>query len=320
MINPKISIILPVYNGEKYIALTINSILNQTFKDFELIIINDCSSDKSKKIILSYEDKRILYIENYKNIGQISSINKGIKLSNASLIARVDQDDIFEKEKLEIQFNFLNENPNITVVGTWANIINSDGNLIRKLSIPDENNQMINVLLNSNPLFHPSVIFRKEVVLELGLYNKKYEFTEDYDLWCNIVMSGYKIANIPKFLIKYREHSDQSSKKNQEKQLQNALKIRSKFFIKISNELVSAEKFILKDFNKKELSEIAYTCSEILAQKKIFYDSLKLLYISFNYNKFNFKSLLMILLLKINNKIYYKYVIHKNILRSKLVE
>ena len=311
---------MPVYNGEEYISETIDSVLKQTFVDFELIIINDASNDRSKEIISSYEDKRIVLIENSKNTGQINSVNKGIKLSKTNFIARVDQDDLFISNKLETQYDFLNKNPDIAVVGTWAFIINSNGNQIRKLSIPSKNNQMINILLNSNPLFHPSVLMRKEVILKMGLYSLKYQFTEDYNLWCKIATSGYKLANIPKFLIKYREHPNQSSSKNQTVQFKNALKIRRKYFMQISDELFKTKKHILEGFNKRELSDIAYTCSEISAQKKKYIDSMQHLNLSLKLNKLNLKSLLMMCLLRLNEQIYYKFVIYKNIYRSKLVE
>ena len=273
MIEPKISIILPVYDGAIYIIDTINSILNQTMTEFELIIINDASKDNSKEIILSFIDSRIIYIENQKNLGQIASVNQGIQLSKTEFIARIDQDDIFLKEKLKIQYEYIKNNKDISVVGTWAAIIDKDSKIQNYISSPIHHNRMVNTLLNSNPLFHPSVLIRKNIILEMGMYNPRYKYTEDYNLWCGLVLSGHKIANIPEYLLHYRVHNNQSSQKNNYTQLENALKVRNIFFKEIINDLTKLDKIILNEFNSYELSDIAYTCSDISAQRAEFLNS-----------------------------------------------
>ena len=130
--NPKISIILPVYNGEGFLEESLNSILNQTFKEFELIIVNDYSTDKSLKIIKSYKDNRIRLIENKKNKGSIFSFNEGIKNAKTKYIAICTQDDIFHPRRFEIQFNYLENNPYIFLIGTSAIYINENGKEIRR--------------------------------------------------------------------------------------------------------------------------------------------------------------------------------------------
>tara|TARA_S200000501_G_scaffold354802_1_gene375859 strand:- start:176 stop:1162 length:987 start_codon:yes stop_codon:yes gene_type:complete len=319
-LKPKISIILPVFNGAAFIADAINSVLIQTFNDFELIIINDASYDKSKEIILSFKDSRIVYIENITNLGQISSVNQGIKIAKANLVGRIDQDDVFLKEKLELQYEFFKKNKDIAVVGTWAAIINEDNNIKKYMSSPTSNNRMLNTLLNSNPLFHPSVVIRKDILLKMGLYSAEYEYTEDYYLWCRLVLSGYKIANIPKYLLHYREHHNQSSQENRTIQLENALKIRNLLFKKVFIDLQKNQKIILKEFNSLELSDVSYTCSDIHGQRGDFKNSKTSLHLSIKYNWLNMKSYLMLFLLILNPFLYKKTVIKKNILRSKLLD
>lgn len=318
--EPKISIILPVFNGGLFLAKTIQSVISQSLHEFELIIVNDASIDNSKEIIFSFEDSRIIYIENSINVGQIESVNKGIKLAKANLISRIDQDDIFLQEKLSLQYQFLDENKDISVVGTWASIIDANDKVKRYISSPVQNNKMVNTLLNSNPLFHPSVVIRKDILIKMGMYSKEYEYTEDYDLWCRLVLSDHKIANIPKYLLKYREHNNQSSKENNSIQLLNALKIRDIFFKKILTDLIKIEKVILKGFTSFEISEIAYTCSDILGQRGSYKESKMYLFIAIKNNKLNIKSYLMLFLIYSNCYMYQKIVIKKNILRSKLVD
>tara|TARA_B100000780_G_C21124025_1_gene455651 strand:- start:185 stop:1174 length:990 start_codon:yes stop_codon:yes gene_type:complete len=320
IIKPKISIILPVYNGAIHIIDTINSILNQTMTEFELIIINDASKDNSKEIILSFIDSRIIYIENQKNLGQIASLNKGIQLSKTDLIARIDQDDVFLKEKLKIQYEYIKNNKDISVVGTWAAIIDKDNKIQRYMSSPIHHNRMVNTLLNSNPLFHPSVLIRKNIIFEMGMYSPQYKYTEDYNLWCGLVLSGHKIANIPEYLLHYRVHDNQSSQNNNSTQLENALKVRNIFFKEIINDLTKLDKIILNGFNSNELSDIAYTCSDISAQRAEFLNSRIYLCLSIKHNKFNLKSYLMLLLLYFSSSLYQNIVVKKNIFRSKLVD
>ena len=120
---------MAVYNGEEYLYSSINSVLNQTFSDFELVIIDDCSNDKTYNIINDFKDSRIVYSRNIKNIGQTPSLNIGVKLSKGKYIARIDADDLYIDNKLEKQFYFMEKNPEITVCGTQSKCIDENGNI-----------------------------------------------------------------------------------------------------------------------------------------------------------------------------------------------
>lgn len=205
---------MPVFNAEKYLQEAIDSIIQQSFTDWELIIINDGSSDSSEDIIKSYTDTRIKYYQNEKNTGLISTLNKGIDLCQGEYIARMDADDISEKERFNIQITFLKENKEYAMCGSYAKVIDENNNQIGKILNLSTNNYLQINLLFSVPFIHPSIMIRSDV-LKKNYFNSEYKHAEDYELWCRIANS-YKVANIPKFLLKYRWHTTNVSVTNAE--------------------------------------------------------------------------------------------------------
>jgi len=198
---------MSVYNGEKYLRQAIDSILTQTFLDFEFLIINDGSTDKSLEIIESYNDARIRLIDNGKNIGLIASLNKGIAAARGKYIARMDADDISLPSRLEEQYNFLEANTDIALCGSWAEIIDERGDVCGQYTYPPLDNRAIKKLLFwHNPFIHPTVMIRRDVFCEISPYRASFKYIEDYELWSR-VLSKFAGANIDKFLIKYRRHS-----------------------------------------------------------------------------------------------------------------
>lgn len=211
MNNPEITVLMPVYNGERYLREAIESMLNQTFKDFEFMIINDCSTDGSREIILSYNDERIRLIDNQVNMGQTKSLNKGLKIARGRYIARMDQDDVSLPNRLEEQSIFLRGNPEIIAVGSLGKYIEKGGRSIdvwRPSCDPKEINLL---MLFYNQIGHSSVMMDREAVLHIGGYNEWYQCSQDYELWSEMVRRKYKITNIPKFLFKARIHNHQAS-------------------------------------------------------------------------------------------------------------
>ena len=202
--NPLVSVVMPVYNAQKYLNKAIDSILAQTYKDFEFIIINDGSTDNSLQIIKKYQkkDKRII-VKNKKNKGIVAALNDGIKLSRGKYLARMDADDISLPSRFEVQVNFMEKNSKIGVCGTWVEVFGEiNKNYLLKFPI---NNELLKIrLLFSVPFAHPSIMMRRDLVVQYNLqYNKKYDAIEDYKFWLDI--SKYtKFASIPKVLLKYR--------------------------------------------------------------------------------------------------------------------
>ena len=193
---------MSVYNCEKYVREAVLSIINQSFKDFEFIIINDGSTDKSREIIENIKDERIKLINN-KNKGLTKSLNEAIVLSKGEFIARMDADDFSLNDRFEKQINFLDSNPGISMCGAWADFIDANGNYLKNYKRPVTDKEIIKELLFHNPFIHSTVMIRKEVFDKVGLYNESFRFAQDYELWTRIIPK-FKTANLPEVLLKYR--------------------------------------------------------------------------------------------------------------------
>lgn len=197
---------MSVYNGKNFLNKSIKSILSQAFKNFEFIIIDDCSTDSSLNIIKKYakKDKRIILIKNIKNLGLTISLNKGLKLSKGKYIARIDADDIALSERIEKQYNFLENNKDIFLVGSGAINIDGKGNILSTHKATPDPNKVAAKLPKENCLYHSSVMFRN---YNSYYYREKFSYSQDYDLYLRILSDGKKIANIKEPLIKYRINS-----------------------------------------------------------------------------------------------------------------
>lgn len=259
---PKVSVILPVYNSEKYLKQSIKSILDQSFSDFEIIAINDGSIDNSLSILDSFHDKRIKIFHNIKNIGISASLNFGIQNSSGEYIARMDSDDICLSNRLKNQTYFLDQNLNVDIVGSYFKTFGYT--IPRKICPPLQDNQIKAGLLFNAVLGHPVVMMRKESFLSNKLkYDSNYDGAEDYELW---VRSSSKLcfANIPQVLLLYRIHPKQISSGNRLKQINIADSIRLKYLSDLNISLTDREKEIhlgicrdnisyLKNFENEEI-------------------------------------------------------------------
>lgn len=207
----KVSVLMPVYNAEKYLAEAIDSIICQTFVDWELLIINDGSTDSSKSIIETYPDTRIRYVENEKNLGLIETLNKGIQLCRGEYIARMDSDDIATPDRLEKQALFMDKHLEYVMCGSNATVIDDNGKITGRIINPSSNVLLQISLLFTNPFVHPSMMVRKEV-LENDSFDSKWLHIEDFELWTRLASKG-KIANLEESLLKYRWHNSNISTK-----------------------------------------------------------------------------------------------------------
>ncbi len=222
--QPKISVLMPVFNGELYLKESIDSILNQTFSDFEFLIINDCSTDNSSGIIASYHDKRIKYIKNESNLGIAASLNKGIALASGEYIARMDGDDISCPDRLLTQIKFIESNMSIAACGTWAETFGAVSELCRS---PVTHEEIRCRLLFNSAFIHPSMLFKKSIFTDQELLYHEIKALEDYDLWVRLV-EKIKMANIPRVLLKYRTHDQSESSRWHSIQNQNLNNLRRK--------------------------------------------------------------------------------------------
>lgn len=213
---PKVTVLMTVYNGERYIREAIDSILNQMFEDYEFLIIDDCSTDDTLKIINEYQDPRINLIENEKNIGFIKSLNIGIAISKGEYIARQDADDISLSDRLLEEVNFLDNNPDIAMVGTARELIDKFG--VKIMNIIPKKDPTFQDICNNNPFQHSSIMIRRSILLEFGGYNELFPSSEDYALWL-LIAKRYKVYNIQKILCKLRVHKESVSVKKFEEQV-----------------------------------------------------------------------------------------------------
>jgi glycosyltransferase involved in cell wall biosynthesis len=205
--NPTITVLMPAYNAEKYIGQAIDSVLLQTFTDFELLIINDGSTDGTQTVVNSFNDKRIVLI-NQPNMGISGALNIGLKHSRSNFIARFDADDICYPHRLEKQFRFLQENPEYILVGSDVDYILEDGDfLFSEGCIAYSHKEIMDKLYFYCPFFHPSVMYKKESVFIAGNYAEDAHNFEDYLLWVSMSRGG-KFCNLAEALIKYRLNPD----------------------------------------------------------------------------------------------------------------
>tara|TARA_B100000989_G_C19528378_1_gene468196 strand:- start:1625 stop:2572 length:948 start_codon:yes stop_codon:yes gene_type:complete len=205
---PAVSIIMSVFNGEEYLHEAIDSVLNQTFENFEFIISNNGSLDDTKKIINSYQkiDKRIILFD-HDDFGFSESLNQAIKISKSNIIARIDADDVMEPNRLEEQFNFLQKNKDVTLISCLANYINSNGDKIGRTFSDLISVEINRRYINKNEpigLLHPGAMFYREAFLKVGGYRKEFAPAEDIDLWNRFNDYGYWAVVQQKVLMNYR--------------------------------------------------------------------------------------------------------------------
>lgn len=206
-----VSVLMPVYNGELYIREAINSILNQTYTNFELIIVNDASDDKTGEIIKTLHDPRIRVFQNNQRLGLAANRNKSLSLATGDYIAILDADDISYKYRLELQVQFLNEHAKYSVCGSWAVVIDGTGKKVAQWHFPQDAKSIAARFYIQFPLVHSSVMYRKSVVQKASLtYDAKFAPAEDYD-FCFKLMKKHFAYILPRNLVKYRLHNTNSS-------------------------------------------------------------------------------------------------------------
>lgn len=196
---------MPVYNGEKYLKLAIESILNQSYSDFKFLILNDFSTDNSHNIITNFSDPRIIYVKNESNLRLAKTLNKALEIAkDATFIFRMDQDDLSHPKRLHLQLDYLNKNPTVGILGAKMKIIDSE----RIIDYPCGPDLVKVHLLTYNPIGHPVVAIRASFLHEYDLKYREDIYTEDYDLWVRC-SKFLKIDNLNEVLLSYRLHEGQ---------------------------------------------------------------------------------------------------------------
>jgi len=237
---PKVTILLLTYKSKPaYLIKSIDSALNQTFTDFELLVIDDGPGDNNKAVLSEYkaEDERIRIIRNKSRIGRLKSRNKGLKKAKGEYIAVLDSDDFWcDRDKLKKQVDFLKNHPDYGAVGTAMFLVDKDGKKIGQIKYPTSNQEIRKYMLSSFQMAHPSILFRKKVTKAVGFYseNRLYKFGEDYEYFLRMG-EKYKLANLVDYCLSYRIHPGSGSIKNEFKQRLTGLLLTLKYFGKYPN-------------------------------------------------------------------------------------
>ncbi len=212
---PVVTVLMSVYNGEKYLRQAIDSILNQTLRDFEFVIYDDCSNDSTAEIINSYSDTRIVYRRNSSNKGLTANLADGVKRSAARYIARMDADDVAYSNRLKRQVEWMDVHPEITILGTpvkYFSVSPGDGALSEQ---PQDDATIKARLFIDFTLMHPSIMIRRDDLVNRGInYNTDFRYSQDHALYFDCIMQGLKFANYPEPLLHMRGHAASISSHN----------------------------------------------------------------------------------------------------------
>ena len=196
---------MAAYNAANHIEDSIRSIQNQTYKNWELVIIDDCSTDNTPQIIKNYSslDTRIKYLRNKVNTGPYLSANRGLDYSKGDFIARLDSDDISEPSRLDLQVNYLDCHQDISLVGTGGYLIDEQGNRTSNLNVVSRQSLIKKIIKKVNPFIHSSILVRRDTILEIGGYRDRFRYAADYDLLLRL-SDHYNLSNLPKHLVGWR--------------------------------------------------------------------------------------------------------------------
>lgn len=263
-----ITALMTVYNGESYLHQAIDSILNQTFSDFEFIIVDDGSTDNSLQIIQSYDDERIIVVRNQVNQGVAESRNLGVKSANGKYIIYMDADDISLPNRFIKQFRFMENNPDVDVCGSARELFGDRAGISTP---PLTHWELLTGLLWKCNVYPPTVIQRRSTLIALGeLFNKDFDYGEFTDFLIRLSVKGIKFANIDEVLLRYRWHANNVSRLYKEDQMQRAYQARLPFFneLRVSNPeskiKVHAKLINGKKLNKNEVLTIFDWINELI--------------------------------------------------------
>ena len=210
--TPRLSVLMCVYNGQDYLADAVQSVLNQTFGDFEFLIVNDGSTDDTSAILSFLQDHRIRIINNGSNLGLIRSLNIGLDAAGGEFIARMDADDVCAPDRFEKQLAFLDSHPDVGLCGSWLSIIGEQD--IYRFPLTHEDIKL--AMLGYNPVAHPSIVLRSSVLNQPRMrFDPDFPDAEDYELWTRMVLTT-RFANLPETLLRYRKHDKQVTQKKME--------------------------------------------------------------------------------------------------------
>lgn len=256
--TPGVSVVMSVFNGEAHVATAVESILNQSYRDFEFIIVDDGCTDSTPEVLRSFKDPRITMVTQ-SNRGLAVALNKGIAKSKGRYIARMDSDDIAVHTRLETQYRFLEDNPGIGLVGTWIRIVDDKGNVLRQTKEPVGSSEIRKGMATYNCFNHGTVMFRRSIFDKAGGYSTTFPESvpvEDYALWLRM-LKYCEGANIPEYLYLWRQHAASTSSTQRQKQAEQFFLVSEAY---IKSKIVELEK---RDGGNDELAFYHYCLGKI---------------------------------------------------------
>ncbi|MDT8443887.1 MAG: glycosyltransferase family 2 protein [Desulfuromonadales bacterium] len=244
-----LTVLMPVYNAGPFLREAIDSILGQTFQNFEFLIINDGSTDDSVEIIKSFDDPRIRLVHNERNLGLIATLNKGLDLVNTRYLARMDADDISLPQRFEKQLQAIQAESNIIACGTAYQKFGAQNHV---LSFPESHEEIYCGLLFTPTLAHAAIMFDMEMVNGEGYrFDPDYAHAEDYEFWTRLGLK-YRLANLPEVLYRYRMHSSQVSYVHSQAQVDNSLRVQQTMLRRLGFEPSATEMGLHRTFFTRE--------------------------------------------------------------------
>jgi len=221
---PRVTVLLPVYNGERHLRAAIDSVFAQTFDDFELLIVDDGSTDGSLAIVRSYTDPRVRLVARGVNLGLVATLNEGLGLARGEFIARQDADDLLRPERLATQVRYLDAHPSVAAVGAAVQLLTDDGRVVGSWAYPGHAITTRWALLFNSPLAHSATTFRAARIRELGGYSGRLPHVEDYELWSRLVLTD-EVLSVPDVLQGYRLSEEGVSRRQEARQMGSRLRL-----------------------------------------------------------------------------------------------
>lgn len=259
-VNPLVSVIIPCFNCESYVEQAVISIMKQSYRNMEILIADDCSTDNTLAILmkLKKEDNRIHVFRNTQNLKIVKTLNNLIAVAKGKYIARMDADDISDKDRIKFQVCFLEKNTDYALCGTNACFIDKDGTKLYQSNMPITDTENRFFMQYYSTLLHPTILARSEI-LKNNMYDEAYLYAEDYELWCRLIFEkNYKVYNLPNILFSYRMFSEQSSDVHRKEQWESSAAIFDRY---------SITDYVYKDIHE----EIFYLRNQSLTPDKINY-------------------------------------------------
>jgi glycosyltransferase involved in cell wall biosynthesis len=226
---PRVSFVLAVYNDARFLPETLAAIFNQSFDDFELVVVDDHSDDGSRDALTSTGDPRVRYMRNHTNLGLTPSLNRALGACRGELVARIDGDDVCERDRLLHQVRYMDEHPELAGCATWTTEMDENGKVIGAVEPNGDPVYIQWMLCHANRLYHSTMMLRRNVLVEMRGYDEGYVAAQDYELWTRMLQSGFQLGVVPRRLVRYRRRPGSITDTKRQIQLAAGLRVATRY-------------------------------------------------------------------------------------------